>query len=290
MIKEDRFSMGRRVSLQTIVANIFLMVAKLIAGLMANSSAMVADAVHSGSDILTTVGVIFSLKIAKQPADDKHPYGHGRAESITAKLLAVILIAVGVWIFCSSFQKIRTGQFTTPGSIAIWTALVSIVVKEWMYHYTVRVAKKINSSALVADAWHHRSDAFSSVASFLGILGARRGYPILDPLVGGVVALFIVWVGWKILRESIDELMDARIDGEMLDKITACVDTVEGVLALHDLKVRKYGSFYVVDLKIGVDADSSVQEAHKITSSVKQCIKTRVELVSDVMIHVNPQA
>lgn len=286
---EDRFTQGQQVSLQTMVANGFLTAAKLIAGILANSSAMVADAVHSGSDVLTTIGVFFSFRIAKRPADREHPYGHGRAESITAKLLAVILIAVGIWIFASSLERVISKQFTVPGKLALWAALVSIIVKEWMYWYTIRIAKKINSSALAADAWHHRSDAFSSIASLLGIWGARNGYPVLDPLVGGVVALFIIWVGWKILKESIDELMDTRIDDQVLEKITDCVEGTEGVLALHNLKVRKYGSFYIVDLKIGVDSQASIQEAHGIAKSVKHCILGQVEWVSDVMIHVNPQ-
>ena len=219
MQEETRYQMAKRVSWNTMMGNILLTAVKAGVGVVSRSSALIADALHSGSDIATTVVVLYSMRIATLPPDSEHPYGHGRAESIGAKVLSVILVLVGLSMGTSSIRQLWGGTYAIPGRLALWAILLSIVVKEAMYRYTVAVGRKINSTALIADALHHRSDAFSSVAALLGVIAARLGYPIFDPLAAAVVAVFIVKMGIDVFRSSLDELMDAQVHGNLLEEV-----------------------------------------------------------------------
>ncbi len=287
---EDRFKIGARVSWGNMIANLGLVAFKLIAGIVGKSSAMVADAAHSASDLLATAVVIMSLRVSKRPADVDHPYGHGKAEPVAAKIVGLILIIAGCAIGSNSARKIAVGGYTEPGRIALVAAVVSIVVKEAMYRITAATAEAIESSAVMAEALHHRSDAYSSVGTFIGILGARLGVPVLDPIAGIVVAALIVKMGFEITRKSSDELMDAQADPDTLRAVQEAIDSVEGVSDVHYMAARRYGGYAHVDLRIGVDPSLSVVEGHNIAVAAEKAIKGVCPHVIGVMVHVDPES
>lgn len=287
-METERYQMANRVSWTTMIGNIILTAIKAGVGMLSNSSALMADALHSASDIATTVVVLYSMRISELPPDPEHPYGHGRAESIGAKVLSVILVIAGMSMGLSSVRQLTSGAYAAPGSIALWAVLLSIVTKEVMYRYTVAVGKKINSPALVADALHHRSDAFSSVAAFFGILGATWGFPVLDPLAAAVVAIFVVKMGIDVFRSSLDELMDAQVHGTIQEEVHERVSGIHGVEHIDDVRVRQYGPHYVVDLKVSVDKQLTVEEGHDIAARVKGTLREALPSVGDVFVHINP--
>ena len=287
-MEEARYQMARRVSWNTMIGNILLTVVKAGVGIISGSSALVADALHSASDIATTVVVLYSMRIATLPPDPEHPYGHGRAESIGAKVLSVILVLVGLSMGVSSIRQLWAGTYAVPGRLALWAILLSIVVKEGMYRYTVAVGRKINSTALVADALHHRSDAFSSVAAFVGVIGARLGYPVFDSLAAAVVAVFIVKMGIQIFRSSLDELMDAQVHGNLRAEVHQYATGIPGVQHVDEVRIRRYGPQYIVDLKVSVDRHLTVREGHEIAAHVKGKLRDSLPFVGDVLVHVNP--
>jgi cation diffusion facilitator family transporter len=288
MQEETRYQMAKRVSWNTMMGNILLTAVKAGVGVVSRSSALIADALHSGSDIATTVVVLYSMRIATLPPDSEHPYGHGRAESIGAKVLSVILVLVGLSMGTSSIRQLWGGTYAIPGRLALWAILLSIVVKEAMYRYTVAVGRKINSTALIADALHHRSDAFSSVAALLGVIAARLGYPIFDPLAAAVVAVFIVKMGIDVFRSSLDELMDAQVHGNLLEEVQQHATGIAGVEHVDDVRIRRYGPQYVIDLKVSVDRQLTVKEGHEIAAQVKGTLRDTLPSVGDVLVHVNP--
>ena len=248
--REDRFKAGESVSWRGMTANLALVAFKLVAGIIGRSSAMVADAAHSASDMLATFGVIVAFRISKRPADEDHPYGHGKAEPVAAKLVGAILIVAGSGIAVEAVRRIIARDFVRPGLIALVAAVASIIVKETMYQIAATTARRIRSSALMAEALHHRSDALSSVGTFAGILGGRLGLPILDPVAGFVVAMMIIWMGLKIIRASSDELMDAQTDPETVNAVRVAAVGVGGVCDVHSVVIRKYGGDSYVDLRI----------------------------------------
>ena len=288
MPEETRLEVGTRITKNTIWINLGLALIKLLAGIMAKSSAMVADAVHSGSDILTSIAVMIGLAMGSKPADETHPYGHGRLEAVTAKIVATLLIITAVGLIYSSGRILLRNEASAPGRLAVYAAILSIVVKEWMYRYTLRTAKQINSTAMEADAWHHRSDAFSSIGTLVGIVGARFAFPWLDPLSGIVVAILVFKVGIDVYLRSIQELIDSAPAPEIIEAIRETALTQTGVIAINDLKARLQGPSIRVDLEISVDPDSSLQDSHALAHLVEQQIIANVEAVEAVMVHVNP--
>ncbi|NMB46606.1 MAG: cation transporter [Firmicutes bacterium] len=287
-MEETRYEMARRVSLNTMIGNILLTAVKAGVGIISQSSALIADALHSASDIATTLVVMYSMRISKLPPDPEHPYGHGRAESIGAKVLSVILVLVGLSMGTSSIRQLWGGTYVVPGRLALWAILLSIVTKEGMYRYTVAVGRTIDSTALIADALHHRSDAFSSVAAFLGVIGARLGYPVLDPLAAAVVAIFIVRMGIEVFRSSLDELMDAQVHETLQAEVHQYANGIPGVQHVDDVRIRRYGPQYVIDLKVSVDHHLTVKEGHEIAAHVKGALRDSLPSVGDVLVHVNP--
>lgn len=285
---DDRNKYGEKVCIHILILNIFLSTIKLLAGIFGNSVALIADAFHSMSDVLTTVCVIVCLRISRQPADREHPYGHGKVESIAAKIISLVLIAVGAVMLVAAIKRVLSGSLLIPTEVAIWAALLSIIVKEFSYRYTAVAANKIQSTVLAADAWHHRTDAFSSIAALLGIVGARLGYPVLDPIMAGVVSLFIIWAGFKLLRESIDELMDTIPDKKIPQMITKLSKEVLGVKDVRSIKIRKYGTFLVVDCVIVVDPHITVDEGHNLATLSKERIMRANDNIKEVFIHVSP--
>ncbi|WP_083273776.1 cation diffusion facilitator family transporter [Geosporobacter ferrireducens] len=288
MDETQRYQIGRRTSWMNIIGNVLLTALKAVVGYIAGSTAMVADAFHSGSDILATTIVLHGLKISHQPPDEGHHYGHGKAESIVSKLIAILLVITALGIGLSAYNSLRDPALEPPNKIAVWTALISILFKEWMYRYTVGIGKKIKSQALIADAWHHRTDAFSSVAALIGISGAIYGYPILDPIAGIVVAAMIIKAAVSIYLEAIHQLMDTAPAKEVMEDIKQTSLSVDGVRSVHDVKARKYGAEILVDMKICVDPLITVEEGHHLAGQAKHLVLEKIPDVKDVLIHVNP--
>lgn len=288
MNSERRYKIANRISKITILLNLILALGKTIVGVIGKSNAMVSDGIHSASDVLSTICVMIGLKLAKKPEDERHPYGHEKFEPVVAKLLALILGITAVGIGFKAIKNIILGIYTTPSVIAAYAAIMSILIKEWMYWYTVKGAKKLQSSALMADAWHHRSDALSSVGSFIGILGARLGYLILDPIASIIICLVIMKVSIDIYIDATNQLMDCSADNETVNKILRSILNVDGVIKVDVLKTRVHASRLYVDVEISVDKDLSVSEAHEIAEKVHNKVEMTTDKVKHCMVHVNP--
>lgn len=282
------YKLGKKVSIHTIILNILLSGMKLIAGILGQSSAMIADGIHTVSDVVTTLIVLLGLSIANKDADHDHPYGHEKFESALAKLVSMILFLTGVYLGYEGLKSLISGNYTQPGWIALIAAAISIVVKELMYWYTITTARKIQSVGMEADAWHHRSDAFTSIGTFIGILGAKLGLAFFDPLAAIVVSLFIMKVGVDLYLKSMNELVDKAADQKTIDDIKSTTLSVEGVENINDLKTRIFGNKVYVDLSIAVDKDISVEEGHLISENVHQAIESNVADIKDCMVHIEP--
>ena len=285
---EERYELGIRISKVTIISNIALSIVKIFAGFLGRSTAMVADGVHTLSDVISTLAVMFGLKMSRKPEDESHPYGHEKIEPVIAKLLASILILTAIGIGYSGVKTIMLGSFSKPGNIAIIAALVSIVVKEWMYRYTVGGARKIESAALMADAWHHRSDALSSIGTLIGITGAKFGFRILDPIAGLVVCILIVKVAVNIYLQAVNQLIDSSADDETVEDIRKHIVETVGVLSLDDLKTRVHANKIFVDIEIGVNSEMSVRESHDIAEQVHDNVEENCKSIKHCTVHVNP--
>ena len=287
-ISNDSYRIGEKGAWFGIVTNVLLFAVKLFAGIFGRSQAMIADAFHTASDALTSIGVLIGFKLAKQPADDHHPFGHGRAESIVAKLVAVVLILVGLGIAYESAKILIHGESTKPGAIALVVAVISIVVKELTYRRVIRWSREIKSTSLEADAYHHRSDALSSIAALIGIAGARMGFTYMDPLAGIIVSGFIIKVGADVFHRAYDELMDAAPPEEFKQEIHNAALNVNGVDEVKKIMVRKAGIDFYLEVTIGVKGSKTVKEGHNITILVKKEIEKNVQNVKDIVVHVEP--
>lgn len=283
---------ANHVSVISIAVNIGLALFKLAAGFIAGSSAMISDAVHSASDVISSIAVIAGVNISSRASDRGHQYGHERMEPVFSILLSVLLFATGLGIGYHAIMKIFGGSYEdlqAPGLIALIAAIISVAVKEWMFHYTKRAAKKITSTALMADAWHHRSDALSSVGSFIGILGARLGFPICDPIAGVIICAFVVKAAWDIFYESTNQLVDKSCDEEVCTKLRELIQEQEGVICIDDLKTRLFGSKIYVDVEIGADGNLTLYKSHDIAQNVHDNIEQTFPNVKHCMVHVNPK-
>lgn len=292
MKKEEEFErVAMRVSTASIIANAVLTVFKLLAGALANSGAMISDAVHSASDVFSTVVVIIGIRISRKDSDRNHPYGHERLECVAAIVLATILAATGLGIGYSAVRKIAGGgiaSLAAPGILALVAAVVSIVVKEAMYQYTRVHAKRIDSGALMADAWHHRSDALSSVGALIGIAGARMGFPILDPVASLAICFFIGKAAYEIFMDAVDKMVDKACDDETEAALKACAEAQEGVLGVDLLHTRVFGNKIYVDIEIRADGEETLKRAHATAERVHDAIEKNFPKVKHIMVHVNP--
>lgn len=292
VIQENEMKeIAMRVSRVSIYMNLLLSVFKMIAGVAAHSSAMVSDAVHSASDVFSTFIVMIGIHISGKESDQEHPYGHDRFECVASIVLAIILAATGVGIGMNGLEKIVNSSKITlaiPGMLALIAAVVSIVVKEWMYWYTAGAAKKVNSGALMADAWHHRSDALSSVGSLIGIAGARLGFPILDPIAAFVICLFILKAAFDIFMDAINKMVDKSGGEELEGQLETLILNQEGVKGLDQLQTRVFGSKIYVDLEISADGSMTLEEAHEIAEQVHDEIEEKFPKVKHCMVHMNP--
>jgi cation diffusion facilitator family transporter len=288
MDSELRYRLGNKVSRVSIIVNVLLSICKVAAGLIGKSGAMIADGIHSLSDVLSTFIVIIGLKMSKKPEDEDHPYGHEKMEPVMTKLLAVVLFITAVGIGYKGIIKIKIGDAEIPGKIALYAAVISIIVKEWMYRYTVNVAKKIDSSALRADAWHHRTDAFSSIGTFIGVIGARLGYPIFDPIASIVISLFIGKAAVDIYLQAIHQLVDHSADKDTIESMNREIMSIDGVIKIDSLKTRIHANRMYVDVEIGVSGSLTVGQGHEIAEKVHHTIENGETRVKHCMVHVNP--
>ena len=279
------------VSVVCMAGNLILAAAKFVAGFAGNSGAMVSDAVHSSSDILGGLIVVAGVKMASRPSDKTHPYGHERIECIAALLLGGILFVVGLTIGWEALKSIFTGAYRLdeqPGVIALAAAVLSIVSKEAMFWYTRINAKRIDSSALLADAWHHRSDALSSIGAMIGIAFARLGFPIMDPIASLVICLFIAKASYDIFKDAINKMVDHACDEETEEQFRSCAASEEGVLRIDDLRTREFGNKIYVDIEISADGNHTLWETHDIAERVHNKLEEQFPKVKHVMVHVNP--
>lgn len=274
---------GIKITILSIVINLLLSAGKFFAGVLGHSSAMISDAVHSASDVFSSIIVIIGLKTSEKEADIEHQYGHERMECMAALVLAGALVGTGLCIGYSGIKSLINGTYSQPENLALIMAAVSIVVKECMYWYTRIVGRKIGSPALMADAWHHRTDAFSSVGALIGIVGAQHGYPFLDSLASVVICIFILAAGYGVYKDATARMTDSRADNEEDIKLF-----IEEYAQLDLLKTRKFGNRIYVDAEIALDGDLSLHEAHDIAEQVHDRIEERFPEVKHVMIHVNP--
>lgn len=281
----------RKLSLVSVLGNAVLSGFKLFAGVTGHSSAMISDAIHSFSDVLTTLIAWVGVKVSKKASDASHPYGHERLECIASLLLGAVLLVTGLGVGKAGLETIVSGAYETvaiPSAIALAAAIVSIVGKEAMYWYTIYYAKRIHSSAFIADAWHHRSDAFSSVGSLIGIGGAMLGFPVLDSVASVVICLFIVKVSYDILKDAVTKLLDTSCGEDYENTLSEYVAGRDGVICVDMLHSRMFGSKVYVDLEIQVDGDKSLREAHEVAEQVHEDVEHQFPEVKHIMIHVNP--
>ena len=279
------------VSAVSIAGNAVLSLFKLFAGIFANSGAMISDAVHSASDVFSSIIVIIGVKMSAKESDREHPYGHERFECVAAIVLAVILCITGLFIGYAVIGQIaagNTGEGAAPGVLALAAAVISILCKEAMYWYTRFFAKRLDSAALMADAWHHRSDALSSAGALVGIAGARMGVPVLDKIASLIICVFIVKAAYDIFMDAVSKMVDRSCSEETEREILQCAAQQRGVLGVDLIQTRVFGSKIYVDIEIRADGAITLAESHEIAEQVHDAIETRFAKVKHIMVHVNP--
>ncbi|MCM1175465.1 MAG: cation diffusion facilitator family transporter [Blautia sp.] len=280
-----------RVSFISIAVNVALSLLKLAAGIAASSGAMVSDAVHSASDVFSTIIVMVGVQISGKKSDAHHQYGHERLECVASIVLAVVLCITGCGIGYRGLQAIWGGSYeelAIPGRLALFAAALSIVVKEWMFWYTRAAAKKINSGALMADAWHHRSDSLSSIGALIGIFGSRLGYPVLDSAACVVISVFIVKASYDIFKDAVDKMVDKACDDETIQEMRRMIASQEGVLGIDLLRTRLFGNRIYVDIEIAADGSRTLNETHAVAERVHHKMEQAFPNVKHCMVHVNP--
>jgi cation diffusion facilitator family transporter len=294
-MNEINYTHGKKVTIACIGGNVALSILKLFAGILGRSQAMISDALHSASDIVSSLVILIGIRIAKKPVDKNHPYGHGKVEPIAAAFVGLSLVFAAVMILKGIGESIAAHTFSTPTVLALCAAVVSIVTKEVMYRLTYRAGKQINSESIMADAWHHRSDAFSSVGSFVGILGSMAGrwlgvpfLTYLDPIAGAVVACLIFKVAFDILRQSVKRLMDTSPDDETIRCIRDNALRIDGIIRIPHIKGRYVGAHLFVDMEIEVSACITVEAGHRLAERAREAVISAVDDVYDVLVHVEP--
>lgn len=285
--REEAQVAASRVTRLGAVANLLLTALKAVVGVLGASPAMIADAVHSLSDLASDVVALFALRVSARPPDDDHPYGHGRFETLGTVILSFFLLAAAVGIGFDAAGRFGTDH--TPGSIALWGAGISILVKEVLYQVTVRVGRNHGNALVVANAWHHRSDALSSVAALAGIAGARMGFPFMDPVAALIVAVMIAWLAFRLLVASVREVTDESLQAEMLERLGAQIGALPGVVNLHELRARRMGSRVLVDLHVQVAPRTTVSDGHQVAERVRRFVFDADSQVSEVLVHVDPE-
>lgn len=289
---DEKFeTMAVHVSMVSIVGNTILSLFKFLAGILAHSGAMISDAVHSLSDVFSSIIVIIGVKISAKDSDREHPYGHERFECVAAVVLAVILFITGLFIGHTALEQIASAadqQLIIPGILAMLAAVISIVTKEAMYWYTRFYATRLDSGALMADAWHHRSDAMSSLGAMIGIVGARMGYPVLDPIASIVICLFILKAACDVFRDAMNKMVDHACGEETERALINCATGQDGVLGVDQIQTRIFGNRIYVDIEIRADGQMTLTESHAIAEQVHTAVESQFGQVKHIMVHVNP--
>jgi len=288
MQRSERFDSADRIIKIGFWVNAVLMVLKLSAGYWGHSDAVFADGIESACDFIAIFATMVALRLGRQPFDANHPYGHGRAESLAALLVALVIFATGGWILYESVVTVIAGKFQSPGLMAVSAAAGTIVIKEWLYRFSSRTGKKLESPALLAIAKDHRKDAVTSVSTLIGVIGAFFGLGIMDPLAAGLTSFFILHVGYQTFREASHDLMDGTAPADFIDALQALAESVEYVEHVHEMRARRSGQYMIVDLKLEMDPNMTVKQSHDVATNVKKLIFDHYPGVGDVMIHVNP--
>lgn len=284
-------ALAMKVSLVSVVVNLLLSAGKFLAGVFASSGAMISDAIHSASDVFSTFIVMIGVQIASKQADEAHRYGHERFECVASVALSLILLETGLLIGWKGLKTILSGQYdhlAVPGLLALIAAVVSILVKEWMYWYTRAAARKTHSDALMADAWHHRSDSLSSIGALVGIAFSMAGFPVMDSVASVLICVFIVKAAIDIFRDAVDKMVDRSCDQKTQNQMTQVILSQPGVLGLDLLQTRLFGAKIYVDAEISVQADLPLRQAHAIAEAVHHAIEEEFPMVKHCMVHVNP--
>ena len=287
---DARYEASRRVTLVSVVWNLILTVAQIIIGFVGHSQALVADGLHTLSDLVTDFMVLFALKHGKKAADEEHPYGHARIETAVTMILGIMLVVVGAGIAISAGIRLSSAQtFVTPSAMTLWTAVITLGAKEWLYRYTMVVADRFDSNMLRANAWHHRSDALSSLIVAAGIGGSLLGFGYLDSVAALIVALMVVKVGGELAWQSLRELVDTGLAAEDLESIRQVILSISGVKTLHLLRTRRVGEQALADVHIIVDDRLSVSEGHQISEMVRAKLIREIASLADVMVHTDTE-
>jgi len=290
MQRDERFDRAERIIQVGFWVNAVLMAMKLAAGYWGRSDAVFADGIESACDFVAIGSTMVALKLGRQPYDENHPYGHGRAESLAALVIGLVIAATGIWILVHAAQVIVRQDFKSPGWIAVAAATLTIMIKEWLYRYSTTTGKQLESPSLLAIAQDHRKDALTSVATLVGVVGAVLGWGIMDPLAAGVTALFILHIGWQTLSGACHDLMDGAVHGDYIQEITSLAEAVPQVEQVHEIRARRSGQYIIIDLKLEMDPQMTVKQSHDVATEVKRQIFEQFHNVGDVMIHINPHA
>lgn len=288
MQRDERFDRAESAIMIGFWVNAVLMVFKLAAGYWGHSDAVFADGIESGCDFVALSSTMVALRLGRKPFDEKHPYGHGRAESLAALLVALIIVATGVWILADSVHTLIGRHYKSPGLIAVFAAFATIIIKEWLYRFSHKIGRRLESPALLAVAKDHRKDAVTSISALVGAGGAYLGWRIMDPLAAGVTSLFILYVGLQIFRESAHDLMDGSPSPDFVGEVTRLAESVAQVEHVHGIRARRSGQYMIIDLKLDMDPAMTVKESHDVATRVKTLIFAGFPNVGDVMIHINP--
>jgi cation diffusion facilitator family transporter len=286
--RNERFGSANRVIQVGFWVNAGLMTMKLLAGHFGKSEAVFADGMESAADFIALLASMIALRIGSQPFDDAHPYGHGKAESLAAMVVSLVIFSTGGWILFRSVHTIVDGTYEVPGAVAVAAAFLTIVIKEALYRYSLTEGTRLGSPAILASAKDHRKDALTSVSTLVGVTGAYFGLTIMDPIAAGLTSFFIFHIGYETFMGAAHDLMDGRLEDACVGDIVSIAEKVPGVEQVHEIRCRRSGQYLIVDLKLNMDPEMTVRRSHAIATEVKKLIFEGVPHVGDVMIHINP--
>ncbi len=273
----------------SLVINFILFIIKFLAGIIGKSQTMIADSIHSLSDEVATFVVLISLKYSKKPPDKNHPYGHGNIEVITAFFVSLLILITGIFLGYSAIHTIVHKHYVVPETITIYIAILSIITKELLFRYTYFVGKDLNSSMIIANAYDHRSDALSSVGALVAILAAKVALPIVDPIGGIIISLFVLKMGMDVLKENVFIIMDTVPSQKVQSDVEHLISNVNGVKNFSFAKIHPVGRYFFIETEILVDKQLTLEEAHSIAEEVKTVLKTHIPQIKDVVVHIEPQ-
>lgn len=288
MERSERFGRADRIIAIGFWVNAFLMVMKLLAGYFGGSEAVFADGMESACDFIALLSTMIALKIGRKPYDADHPYGHGRAESLSAIIVSLVIFGTGGWILFNAVTLIISGEYSSPQTVAVVAAFLTILIKEWLYRFSMKTGSSLQSPALLAVAKDHRKDAITSIATLVGVTAAFFGFSIMDPIAAALTSFFIFHIGWETFKGAAHDLMDGQPEEAVLADIVALAEKVTGVEHVHEIKGRRSGQYLIFDLKLDMDPDMTVKESHAIATEVKKVIFAHDPNIGDVMIHINP--